>query len=104
MNTQASTTSHQRASSLIILEMSPLKTFAHQTLDACHHYQLLLCMLLHLEARLEAFHAYLGDLISVQVKPSHFTGPSGLRNASVGGQENSCKTFTVCFFFLLTAR
>lgn len=54
---------------------------------------------LHLRARLEAFHAYLGDLISVKVKPSHFTGPSGLRNASVEGQENSCKTFTVCFFF-----
>lgn len=48
--------------------------------------------------RLEAFHAHLGDLTSVWTKPSHLTGPSGLRNASVWGQEKSCKTFTLFFF------
>lgn len=57
---------------------------------------------LHLQARLEVFHAHLGDSIRVWEKPSQFTRLSGLRNANVQGQENSCKTFTHRFFFLLT--
>lgn len=56
---------------------------------------------LHLGAHLEGAHACLGDLISVQVKPSNFTGPSGLRNASMLGQRNGCKTFM--HLFSLTA-
>lgn len=56
---------------------------------------------LHLRVRLESVHAQLGDLISVWVKPSNFTGPSGLRNASMLGQRNGCKTFI--HLFSLTA-
>lgn len=91
------TTSQHRAHSLIILEMSLLKTSAIRDAMPVVITAYFLSLFLHLRACMETFHAHMGDLISVQVKPSNFTGPSGLRNASVWGQENGCKTFTLFF-------
>lgn len=68
------TTPHQR---------SQHTTLAHLRLHACRHHRPLTLSLCSFISRLEAFHAHLGDLVSARVKPSHFTGPSRLRNASV---------------------
>ena len=85
------------------LEMSLLTTSAYLSFELRCLSSSPLSLILPVPACLEAFHAHLGDLIRVQMEPSPFTGPSGLRNARVCVQENSFKTFTLISFPHLTA-
>lgn len=73
----------------------------HTLWSLCIHTLTLLSLFLCLRllTTLEVVHTHLGGLISAKEKPSHFTGPSRLRNASVKSQKNICKTFTLYFPF-----